>query len=386
MSATFVEMEAELHAMASQVAGDLTDFGRADEYLPGLRQLLAAIDAEQRYTPSGRPFVIGVIVGTLAARLHTEHGWKQRPDYSDVAIRRPLVITGIPRTGTTALHKLLSMDPQFQGLERWVAESPQVRPPRERWSSNPWFQMSVANLDSLFAAMPEMRKAHDMVADEVDECLEILRQNFISNRFGASLDIPSYDRWWHAQSELPSYRRYVDVLRLVGADDRERQWLLKNPGHVAEIDCLLDVLPDACVIQTHRDPVQAIASISSLLLMSRQMMEGERTRAEVIGERELEYWGRAMEKMARVRQTRPDQFHDVDHRQFHREPMRVVRGIYDRFGLSLSDEAAQRMQRWIVESPTSKHGEHRYDIAAFGITSEQVRERFADYIARYSLD
>lgn len=386
MSATFVEMEAELHGMASQMAGGLTDFGRGEEYLPGLRQLLAAIDTERKYTESGRPFAIGMLVGTLAARLHTQHGWKQRPDYRGVAIRRPIVITGIPRTGTTALHKLLSMDPQFQGLERWVAESPQVRPPRERWPSNPWFQMSVANLEAFFAAMPEMRKAHDMVADEVDECLEILRQNFVSNRFGASLDIPSYDEWWHAQSEEPSYRRYVDVLRLVGADDPDRRWLLKNPGHVAEIDRLLDVLPDACVIQTHRDPVKAIASISSLLLMSRRMMEGERTRATVIGGRELEYWGRAMEKMARVRQERPDQFFDVDHRQFHREPMRVVRGIYDRFGLSLSDEAAERMHRWVAASPTSKHGEHRYDIADFGVTPEQVRRRFAGYIQRHGLD
>ncbi len=385
MSATFVEMEAELHGMASQMAGGLTDFGRGDEYLSGLRQLLAAIDAEQRYTESGRPFVIAVIASTLAARLHTQHGWQQRPDYRDVVIRRPIVITGIPRTGTTALHKLLSMDPQFQGLERWVAESPQVRPPRADWPSNTWFRMSVANLEAFFAAMPEMRKAHDMVADEVDECLEILRQNFVSNRFGASLDIPAYDRWWHAQDELPSYRRYVDVLRLVGADEPGRQWLLKNPGHVAEIDCLLEVMPDACVIQTHRDPVKAIASISSLLLMSRQMMEGERTRADVIGEREMEYWGRAMEKMACVRQARPGQFHDVDHRQFHREPMRVVRGIYDRFGLSLSDEAAERMQRWIADSPTSRHGEHRYDISDFGITPEQVRKRFAEYIEQHSL-
>ena len=93
-----------------------------------------------------------------------------------------------------------------------------------------------------------------------------------------------------------------------------------------------------------------------------------------------------MENRARPRQVSPDQFFDVDHRQFHREPMRVVHGIYDRFGLSLSDEAAERMHRWVAASPTSKHGEHRYDIEDFGVTPAQVRRRFAEYIQRHGLD
>ena len=366
------------------MAGGLDDFGPHD-YLPGLRQLLSAMDAELQCTEVGRQFAMGTIVGTLAARLHTEHGWKQRPDCRGIEIRKPIVITGIPRTGTTALHKLLSMDPQFQGLERWLTEAPQARPPRATWASNPCFKATVANLESFFAAMPEMRKAHDMVADEVDECLEVTRQDFVSNRYGSSMHVPSYDRWWRQQSELPSYRRYVDVLRLVGANEPGQRWLLKNPGHVAEIDCLLEVLPDACVIQTHRDPVKAIPSLCSTLTMARRMFEGDATRPEIIGPREIEYWAQAMEKTARARAQRPGQFHDVDHREFHRDPMKVVRGIYDRFDLSLSDEAASRMQRWIADSPTSRHGEHRYDVADYGITAEQIRERFDDYIERHAL-
>lgn len=384
MSGMFAGMESQLHAIASQMAGGLDDFGPQD-YLPGLRQLLASMDAEMQCTEMGAQFAIGTIAGTLAARLHTQQGWKQRPDYRNVQIRRPLVITGVPRTGTTALHKLLSMDSQFQGLERWLAEAPQVRPPRAAWDANPWYRLCVSNLEAFFAAMPEMRKAHDMVADEVDECLEITRQDFVSNRFGSSMQVPSYDRWWRQQSELPSYRRFVDVLRLIGADEPDRQWLLKNPGHVAEMDCLLEVLPDACVIQTHRDPVKAIPSLSSVLHMARRMFEGDAVQAKLIGPRELEYWARAMERTARVRSQRPDQFFDVDHREFHRNPMGVVRGIYDRFGLSLSDGAEARMQRWIAASPTSKHGEHRYDITDYGITADQVRQRFADYIERHAL-
>jgi hypothetical protein len=115
------------------------------------------------------------------------------------------------------------------------------------------------------------------------------------------------------------------------------------------------------------------------------MLEGDAARADVIGPREVEYWGQAMERTARARVRRPDQFHDVDHREFHRDPMRVVRGIYDRFGLSLHDDTARRMQDWVAASPTSRHGEHRYDIADYGITADQVRARFADYIERHAL-
>jgi hypothetical protein len=384
MDGSFVALEAQMHAAATQLAGSLDDFG-PPRYLDGLRQLLAAMDAELECTEIGRQFAMGTVVGTLVARLHTEHGWKQRPDHREVQIRKPLVITGVPRTGTTALHKLLSMDAQFQGLERWLTEAPQVRPPRESWASNSCFRTTVANLEAFFAAMPEMRKAHDMVADEVDECLEVTRQDFVSNRFGSSMHVPSYDRWHWARDELPSYRRYVDVLRLVGADEPGKRWLLKNPGHVAEIDCLLEVLPDACVIQTHRDPVKAIPSLCSTLHMARRMFEGDAARADVIGPRELDYWGRAMEKTARARARRAGQFFDVDHREFHHDPIRVVRAIYTRFDLDLSDETTRRMQQWIAASPTSRHGEHRYDIAHYGITAGQVRERFGDYIERHSL-
>jgi Sulfotransferase family len=376
--------EQQLHAAATQMSGGLTDFGPQD-YLPGLRVLLDSMLRDMQFSEIGRQFGMGSIAGTLAARLHTQNSWKQRPDYRKVEIRRPLVITGIPRTGTTALHKLLSMDPQFQGLEHWLTEAPQPRPPREAWAAHPAFQASVAGLDTFFRIMPEMRLAHDIVADEVDECLEVLRQDFVSNRFASGMHVPSYERWFRAQDEAPSYRRFVDVLRLVGVDAPGQRWLLKNPGHVAQMDCLLAVLPDACVIQTHRDPVRAIPSLCSTLHMARRMFEGDAARADVIGAREVDYWSEAMAATARVRAARGHQFHDVHHRDFHREPMAVVRGIYERFDLTLSDETARRMQGWIDASPTTRHGEHRYRIEDYGITVDQVRARFADYVERHSI-
>jgi Sulfotransferase family len=380
---TFAAMEDELHGMAGKATKHV-DFGGQD-YLPGLRALLAAFDSDPKLTELGRQFALGNIVGTLTARLHTEKGWRERPDCRAIPIRRPLVITGIPRTGTTALHKLLSMDPQFQGLEHWLTETPMVRPARETWPANTAYQASAAGLEMYFKIMPEMRKAHDMVAGEVEECLEVLRQSFLTNRFGAGIYLPSYDDWFFRQDESESYRRYADVLRLIGADEPDKRWLLKNPGHVAEVECLLSVFPDACVVQTHRNPVKAIPSLCSTLHMARRMFEGDAARAELIGPRECAYWSRAVERTAKARANRPGQFYDVDQRQFHADPLETVRGIYEFFGLQLSATAADRMRRWAAESPTTRHGEHRYDLACYGVSEHEIRETFAGYIKTHHL-
>lgn len=350
------------------------------------RRLCAAYGADPAFTGLGRQFAVGGLVGTLAARLRAEAGRRARPECHAIAIRRPLVITGIPRTGTTALHKLLSMDPQFQGLEHWLAESPMVRPPRSSWDSNPAYRASVAALEAYFKIMPEMRKAHDMVADEVEACLDVLRQSFISNHFGASSYIPSYDDWFFRQDEHASYRRCADVLRLIGADQPDTRWLLKNPGHIAEMQCLLEVFPDALIVQTHRDPVKAIPSLCSTLHMARQMYEGEGARPEVIGPRECAYWRRAVDRTEGQRAARPRQFLDIDHRQLHADPLGTVRRIYAYFELTLSESTVERMRRWIAASPTSKHGEHRYDAASYGVSEPKIHEIFADYSARYDLN
>jgi Sulfotransferase family len=379
----FSDLESELHAAARSATG-LEDFG-PDDYRPGLRALLEALDADTRCTEIGWQFAYGTVVGTLTARLHAQKGWADNPDCLGHPIRRPLVITGVPRTGTTALHKLLSMDEQFQGLERWLTETPMTRPPRTTWEANPAYRASVANLEAFFGAMPEMRKAHDMVADQVDECLEVLRQNFVTNRFGAGMYVPTYDRWFFEQSERSSYRRYADVLRLVGAAEPDKRWLLKNPGHVAEIEALLEVFPDACVVQTHRDPVKAIPSLCSTLHMSRRIFEGDAARADVIGARECAYWSRAVARTHAARQARSAQFYDVDHRRFHADPLGTVRGIYEYFDFELSPATEARMREWIAASPTSKHGEHRYRIDDYGISEAEIRGAFADYMARHGL-
>ena len=379
-----VPLEADLHTAATGATG-LKDFG-ADDYREGLKILLKAFDTEPKLTGVGYQFAYGSILGTLSARLLTQAGWAKHPEYRDVSIVKPLIITGIPRTGTTALHKMLSMDPQFQGLEHWLTETPMVRPARSTWDSLPEYRASVANLKAFFSIMPEMRIAHDMVADEVDECLEVLRQSFNSNRFGSSAYVPTYDAWFFKQSELGSYRYYADVVRLIGAGEPRKRWLLKNPGHVAQMAALFSVFPDACVVHTHRDPVKAIPSLCSTLHMARRMFEGDAARADLIGARECSYWSAAIERTNEIRQARPAQFFDVDHRRFVADPMGQVRSLYAHFQLEMAPAAEAAMKSWIAADQSAPRKEHLYKADTFGISSEQIKRTFADYRRRHQFD
>lgn len=371
------------HETARTLTG-LDDFG-PDDYRDGLSVLLRAMDTDVNFTPMGREFGAGTIIATLCGRLHAQAGWKRHPKCLQQPIRRPLIITGIPRTGTTALHKLLSLDPQFQGLEHWLADTPMPRPARAHWETNCHYQATVANLDAFYRAAPEMRAAHEMTAHEVDECLEVLKQSFTSNRFASGWHVPSYASWLLRQDERPSYRRYANVLRLIGAGD-QRRWLLKNPGHIAQLDVLLETFPDACVVQTHRDPVKALPSLCSVLAMSRRILEGDGVRLPHIGPRECKYWSHAVERAARVRERySPRQFFDVDHRRFHSEPMQVVSELYSHFDLELDAQVAVTMRQWLDGHPANRLGEHRYSAGEFNLDPGEIRATFSGYIQRFGL-
>lgn len=360
------------------------DFGTGFE--PGLEALVESIRTDVPIHAGNVQQMSAQILGLLVSRAHSEAGWKRRPECLAAPIRAPLVVTGIPRTGTTALHKLLSMDRRFQGLEQWLIGTPMPRPPRESWDRHPLFRAALANQEAFLQAVPALRVAHEVNADEVDECLNLLAQSFVSHYPSTGLGLPHYDRWWRAQDETPSYRRYADNLRLIGADAKEQRWLLKNPGHITHLDALLTVFPDACIIQTHRDPAKCIPSVCALIWPARNFFQARETDPTLIGPRELEFWASSAERARKVRLARPDRFFDVRFADFRRDPLAVVDAIYRHFGMTLGDESRQRMRQWLDANPQHKHGRHEYTAERFGLSDAAIHDRFAEYIKQYDLD
>lgn len=372
----------ELHETASSTTG-LDDFGE-DDYLDGLAVLLDGYETEAALTPKGAEWARSLVLTVLESRLYTRQAWQQYPEYVDVDVTRPIFVTGLPRTGTTALHRLLCVDPTHQGLEHWLTETPQPRPPRETWQDNPGYRRMQAWIDARNAGDPDFKGMHFMSPDMVEECWRVERQSMRSVAFPNTAHLPTYTRWlWH-QDMKPVYELHRRVLQLIGLGSPGSRWVLKHPGHLFSLDALLHAYPDALVIQTHRDPRTIMGSVSSL---NQQASSGNSTvfSGAVIGDDLLALWSHGAEAFAAARERHDTaQFVDVYYDDFVADAAGVVESIYDRFGLPLADTTRAAVAASHEESKLSERRPvHRYRLADFGLSAGEVADRFAGYLAAH---
>ena len=375
----------DLHASASRAVG-LEDFGDdVDGHREALGVLLDSLHTDAGLTPAGSKYWRSVLKSALTARLMSEAGFTADPSRAEVAIERPVVVTGLPRTGTTALHRLLGADPANQGLELWLTEVPQPRPPRERWEDDP----AYVGLRDMYAGFmsenPDYGGVHYISADDLEECWQLLRQSLTSVSYECLARLDGYSAWLAEVDWVPAYRRHKRNLQLIGANDPDRRWVLKNPSHLFTLDALLEVYPDAVVVQTHRDPRTSMASMFSLAHRTAADWSTRFT-PEYIGQSQLDLWARGVSEFdaARVRhEANPASratFVDVDHRELLDDPASVVERVYAAAGMQLPDTVRAAV---VAENERSLSGDrapaHRYTLADYGLTEAQVAERFAGY-------
>ncbi|MDR2986961.1 MAG: sulfotransferase, partial [Nocardiopsaceae bacterium] len=319
---TSVGTVADLHASAIKLTG-LTDFG-ADDYQDGLAVLLESYERDEDLTPLGSKMSRVSLRGALAARLMSEAGWRLHPGHAGVPIERPIFVTGLPRTGTTALHRLLTADPAHQGLELWLTQAPQPRPPRETWDADPVYAQMNAAYAQHHIEHPEFMGVHFIAPDQVEECWQLLRQSMRSISFECLAHVPTYSTWLSGQDWTGAYLRHRRNLQLIGMPDAGRRWVLKNPSHLFALDELLTAYPDALVIQTHRSPHEAIASACSLAAHATEGWSHTFNGA-VIGRDQLELWGRGLDQFMAVRSAHDEaRFCDVRYADFAADPIGTV--------------------------------------------------------------
>jgi hypothetical protein len=365
----------DLHEAASRATG-LDDFG-GEEYHEGLRILLDDYATESGLTGVGNYMQRSFVRGGLIARLLSEMGFKQHPSYAEVAIERPIFVTGLPRTGTTALHRLLTADPAHQGPELWLTEFPQPRPPRSTWEADPVFSGIQAAYAEHHVENPEFMGIHYMDAASVEECWRLLRQSGKSIGYESLAYVPNYSAWLAKQDWTDAYERHKANLQLIGLHDQDRRWVLKNPSHLVALDAIMRVYPDALVVQTHRDPRVAIASACSL---SAEATRGWSTvfDGEVIGRTQLDMLASASARFAEERGRHdPTQFVDVEYDDFVADPVGTVRGIYEAFDLPWTPVVSERVAALDAESRQGgRRSSHRYSLADYGLTEDEVLSRF----------
>ena len=304
--------------------------------------------------------------------------------HPEVAGRRfdaPLVVTGLPRTGTTLLHNLLACDPDHRVLRFWEALHPV--PPGAGGPSAESLQAQAERwLESFYRLVPEFRAIHGATPTGPEECDALLQNTFASQHFDDMFDARGYSRWLASAPLTEEYEHYAVQLRVLSTQTATT-WALKSPSHLGHLDALLAALPGVTVVVCHRHPHQAVPSYASLIAALRRAYSDD-VAPEVVGRQALERGAVAMARAMEVRASAGEaSFVDVSYRELVRDPIAVVREVYHRRGRPLLPAAEERMRQWVLANPQHKHGAHRYGLDQFGLTASEVDAAFAGYTERY---
>jgi hypothetical protein len=289
---------------------------------------------------------------------------------------------GLPRSGTSLLHRLLSADPEHRCPLMWEVRSPS---PPTRANEKRRIQKATQSCNFFNWLVPTFRYVHAIGAEVPQECVSLMTPTFLSDQFDAMYYVPSYRAWFFRQNLRPAYeyhRRFLQHLQFRRAAGR---WILKAPTHMFAMPALLSVYPDALFVQTHRTPVDSMASVSSLVTILRSAFS-DAVDSFTVSREAIQYWSETMKKFLPERdRLANNRICDVQYDEIRREPIRAVRRIYEYFGWSLSLEAERRMRALVAGQAKRQSANHRYDLSHFGSSAGEVFDLFETYCQRFGL-
>ncbi len=347
-----------------------------------MERLVRAYYDEARLTTLGRITVRETLVSQLENLLRLERERAERPQITSERISSPVFITGLPRTGTTLLHGLLTEDPENRVPLTWEVMYPARPAPGDidaiRKKTNT--RLGWAN-----RLAPGFDRIHPLGADLPQECIAITALVFASIQFHTTHDVPSYQDWFESQPQTLGYAFHHRLLQHLQDHRGGHRWVLKAPGHLFALAELLHQYPDARVVQTHRDPLRVVASMASLATVLKRAFSTAAD-ARQIGRDWADRWAMALERFLKVRDAAaPEQFLDVSYERLVAAPIETVEEVYAFLGHSLSEEARRRMRAFLDQNPQDKHGRHRYSLSEFGLDAQAEAVRFRDYCDRFSI-
>ena len=359
------------------------DFGGDDFHEP-LQQLLCSLGEGDKLHSFGRFYSKQMILGLLVNRLKLVDSWKRQPQVLDENITSPLIILGLPRTGTSFLFELLAQDPAHRYLTNWEATVAQVPSPGGySWAQDPRRKLGRRLMGFQNYLAPQMREIHSFHLDGPEECTPLLMQGFSTLAIASMFNVPSYSAWLDHACHDSSYRHFKKVLQTLQWKYPGQRWLLKSPSHIEAVDSLLGVFPDARLVQTHRDPVKAVASFASLCAAFRGICCSSIDMDE-LGEQVLNRLSHDFSAYLRVRKTcAHEHFYDLMYSDLVANPEASIDSIYQYFGMELTDQARQQMAAYLGRE--REGGGHSYSPEDFGLSAGQIRARFQDYIEAFEI-
>jgi hypothetical protein len=364
----------------------LDDFGD-----PAFREPLAifseALEAEAALTPLGRFVARHELRTLLENRLRIEETWKRQPEIERETVAAPIFVTGTGRSGTSILHELLAQDPRHRVLLSWEALHPCPPPTEEGYEDDPRIRIADREVKLWERIAPIYRTMHENGARVPQECIYLTAHEFASDLLSGNYAVPSYAAWLGKADLRVAYRTHQRLLKLLQSRRRRERWVLKAPSHLWSLEALLAVYPDARIVQTHRDPLAVIASMTSLMA-TLLWIRSDRVDPGALGPRTVRSVAFMLQRASELRDRGllpPQQVHDVRYQDFLADPIAAVADVYDAFGVPFSAEAESRMRAYLAAKPQGRHGVHAWRFEDTGIDADEARERFAPYRERFGV-
>lgn len=380
-----IDFDSDAILKQAQRATGLTDFGRED-FRQRLDLLVDEWGGDSQMYGLHRSILHSYLLRYASNRLLIQDLWNRHPEILDIEIERPIIVAGLPRSGTTHLVNLLAADQRLHSVPLWESYEPVPQPgePVSNDARDPRYQRCAAAWEGMQQSMPLLAAMHPMEPEHIHEELELMGPDFASYNFEWLSPSPRWRDHYYATDQTPHYEYMRDVLKILQWRRGPGRWVLKCPQHLEQLPVLRKVFPDATVAITHRDPVAVIQSAVTMLAY------GDRLRRKTIDTQALiAYWTDRVEHLLRAcvrdRAVWPDaQSIDVPFHEFMADDLGMVERIHAKAGLKTTPQAREQLAQYLAEHPRGKEGRMVYDLKKdFGVDPAQLRERFAFYFDQF---
>jgi sulfotransferase family protein len=370
-----------LHARASADTG-LRDFG-AEDYRERLEVYLAALRDIDGLHPAGVVNFFAQLVQLLKNRLLLTDLLSRHPEIDDIALQPPIVIAGLPRTGTTHLHNLLAAAPTFRTMPYWESVEPFPLPAEEGIEPDPRRARMDVGVAVINTVMPHFPLMHEMTTDHVHEEIQLLANDFSTMLFETLAEVPRWRDYYQAHDQTPHYEHLARQLKAMQFLRGGRRWLLKSPQHLEQVPVLDRVFPDSIVVFTHRDPVPVALSMIAMITYSARMHRSPVPVREI-----AEHWVDRLDHMltalVRDRDTiGPDRSIDIRFDQFMADELGVAERVYALAGEPFTEQARAAVAGYLAGHQRGRLGNVETSPEMFGLTEDALRARFAPYVDRF---
>ena len=367
----------ELIATAITKTG-LTDFGSSFWRAP-MKEILYDLNTYTNFHPAGSFLMEKKIVQNLSNRLWAQY-WLKREKEISKPLPPAVLITGLQRTGTTFLQRLLGALPEFRGVVSWEIVNPVPNSKKRTYHGKFLAKFGHAALNYI---NPDFKAIHSVDANSLEEEVVLMDHCFMSSIFEATFHTPRYSRWLEQQDQIPAYEDLKMWLQfLLWRQPANRFLLLKSPHHMEYLDSFSAVFPDTKIIHTHRHPSETMASYCSMIHLAKKIFQPESNAYEV-GRHWLRKNKRLVDNCRDYKRDHQDQFIDVAYKDIVSNPINVVREIYLNLGIQWTDQHEQKALKFCQSHKKNKYGKHVYSLGDYGLNDEIIEATFGTYLDEY---